>query len=150
MAMMTTQKRNAFIVLVWAIVAVAVLRWSVPWPARDDDDYSKWFLVTVVLSVVPLIIDLIMILGICLSLERRMNRARLWILSLWTLCLVCPVLMYFIHIEMVVDPNWWSSSIRFSLDSFAYPWLFALLLILCVAMLIEAAVNSVKELRQRG
>ena len=148
-AMMTTEKRIAFIVLVWVILAVAILSWIVTWPVRDIDDYSTMFLITVVFSVVPWLINLILILGICLSLARRMTRARRWILAIWALCLVSPVLVDFIQIHMEVDPYGWKS-IPNSLDAFAYPWLFALLLILCVAVLIEDAVNFVKELRQRG
>jgi len=147
--MMTTQKRSVFIVLVWVIAAVAVLRWIVTWPASDIDDYSTIFIITVVFSVVPWLMNLIMILGISLSLATRMNRARRWILSIWALCLVSPVLVDFIQIQSVVNPDLWKS-LRFSLDEFAYPDLFGLLLILCVAMLIEAAVNLVKELRQLG
>ncbi len=77
-----------------------------------------------------------------------MNRARRWILAIWALCLVCPAFVEFIQIHKAVDPYGWKSIS--SLDAFGHPELYALLLILCVAMLIEAGVNLVKELRQLG
>ena len=146
---MTPTQRRASIVVVWVIVAAAVLRWIVTWPVPDTDDYSTWFLINIVFFAGPWIMNLIMILGICLSLERRASRAKLCIISIWALCLVCPVFVSFIQIQTAVRLSWWRS-IFFNLDLFGYPWLFKLLLILCVAMGIEATVNFVKELRQRG
>ena len=122
----------------WLITLASALRFLAPLPARDEDEYWRWLLFGTVPFAMPVIINFIIILLIILSLEKRMTRARVWILSLWTLGLVGPA--------WVVVRNLWL---------FAFP-LFALLLLLCLALGIEAlgfdwfGVNSTKSARREN
>jgi hypothetical protein len=52
--------------------------------AAPEEEYWKWFLFGPVLLAIPLITDMILVPVILFSLERRMTRAKVWILSVWT------------------------------------------------------------------
>jgi len=113
-------KRRALLFAVWLITLVSALWLLAPLPPRDEDEYWRWFLFGTLLFAIPIVVNFIIILLIIISLEKRMTRARVWILSLWALGLVGPA-------WVVVRDPW----------LFAFP-LFALLLILSLALGIEA------------
>lgn len=136
--------RRTLLVGAWLIILVGVLWLLVPRPATDDDEYWKWFLFGTVFSAIRLVIDLIIILVIMFSLERRITRARIWILSLWTLGLAGPALFVAVREGLKVDPIW-GRSIKDTLWVFAYPYLFALLLMLLLALWIEALAGLRSE-----
>jgi|HubBroStandDraft_2_1064218.scaffolds.fasta_scaffold21882_2 hypothetical protein len=133
--------RRILLVAVWLIILVGVLWLFASRPATDDDEYWKWFLFGTVLSSIRLVIDLIILLVIAFSLERRVTRARVWILSLWTLGLAGPAWLVALREGLKVDPIW-GRSVRDTIWVFAYPYLFALLLMLLVALWIEALAGS--------
>jgi hypothetical protein len=128
--------RRTLLVGVWPLILAGILWLLVSRPAADDEEYWKWFLFGTVLLSIRYIIDMIIILFILLSLERRMTRARVWILSLWTLGLAGPALLVALWEGLKFDPVW-ERSIEGSLWVFSYPYLFVLLLVFLLALWIE-------------
>jgi hypothetical protein len=136
--------RRTLLFAVWLITLGSALRFIAPLPARDEEEYWRWFLFGTTLFAIPVVVNFIIILLIIFTLEKRMTRARVWILSLWTLGLGVPALFVAVREGLKVDPIW-ARSIKDTLWVFAYPYLFALLLMLLLALWIEALAGLRSE-----
>lgn len=134
---MNSVTRKIFVIAAWLIFSTGAVWALVPRPATDDSEYWRWFLFGTVFLAIRIIIDLLIILIICISLAERLTRARIWILSLWTLGLAGPALLVACEEGLKVDPVW-ARSLKDSLWVFAYPYLFGLLLVLLLALWLEA------------
>jgi hypothetical protein len=133
----TSATRRTLLVAGWLIILAGILWLLVSRPAADEEEYWKWFLFGPVLLAIPLIIDMILVLVIMFSLERRMTRARVWILSLWTFGLAGPALSVALWEGLKFD-SIWERALKDALWVFSYPYMFALLLVLLLALWIEA------------
>jgi hypothetical protein len=117
---MTSRGRQFWILGIWALVGVGAIWLFVGFlfprqeSAEPADDFMRW--TGVLLFGVPWLLDLLLVLIIALSLEKRRNRWRLWILGVWSLIVSCIA-----WIEV-------------------FPWLFGLLVALWIVLWIEKRI----------
>lgn len=121
-----------------------VFRWVVVWPSLDDDEFAKWFFASAIFSGVPWAVNLVIVLLIAFSLEKRTGLARCWILTVWSFVLVWDLFGY-LRGGVIVNPVW-QSAIQASLEAFAFPDLFAFLIILWLAMALESRVSKTSSI----
>jgi hypothetical protein len=83
---MTRKFRRVLIVGIWVLLMVTVW-FLIPRPSGEDDEYTKWFVVSVMMDGVPWFLNLSVAVLVALSLEQRFGRSRGWILAAWSAAL---------------------------------------------------------------
>jgi hypothetical protein len=138
---MTGKGRRAVLVGVWGLAVIAVW-FLIPRPPHDDE-YAKWFFVSVMHFGFPWLLDLSLALLIALSLERRCGTRRRWIVALWTVTLVGLIWFHVLR-PASLGPfdanNTYTSWLMIGFQEFALPELFSFLASLCVVLWLEGKI----------
>ena len=148
---MTHTARRLLIVGVWGLSIVAV--WLlIPRPPHDDE-YPRWFFFSVLEFGVPWFLDLSLALLAALSLERRWEWRRSWILGVWTATVVGLIWLHVFRPASLYPfdaYNTYRSWLMIGFQVFAFRELFPLLAALCIALWLEGKMAERSLVKNSG
>ena len=140
---MTNKRRRLWILVLWTMALVAFAWLLIPRPAWDDDEYVKWLIFGMLAFGVRWFLDFLVVLLIAFSLERRGGPRRLYILCAWALITAGAVWLNVLRPPIPTSSPYehflW---LRASVHLFAFPWLFALLVALWIALWSEERIAT--------
>ena len=124
--------------MLWTMALVAFAWLFIPRPAWGDDEYFKWFIFGMLAFGPRWFLDFLVVLLVGFSLERRRGLRRLYILCVWALITAGAVWLNVLRPTIPpCSPYEHSLRLRASVHLFAFPWFFALLVALWIALWFE-------------